>query len=81
MGDNYGIANSGSGSINADAMAARHGGRPRAVSGGGSERLEDPRAQAVRTLAGPHRPPTWTTEFAVFSGGNIIVTIRLKNDR
>lgn len=47
MGDNYGILNSGSGSINAEAIAAGHGAR--AVSGGGSEQLEDLQAQ-VRAL-------------------------------
>ncbi|HET6501259.1 MAG TPA: hypothetical protein VFG87_10910 [Amycolatopsis sp.] len=49
MGDNYGIVNSGSGSINADAMAAGRGAR--AVSGGGSAQLQDLQTQVSALLA------------------------------
>jgi hypothetical protein len=56
MGDNYGIVNSGSGSINADAMAAGPGAQ--AISGGSSGQLRDLQEQvgalltALRTAGG-----------------------------
>jgi hypothetical protein len=49
MGDNYGIVNNGSGSINADAMASGPGAQ--AISGGGSAQLRDLQTQVGALLA------------------------------
>jgi hypothetical protein len=49
MGDNYGIVNKGSGSINADAMAA--GPKAQAISTGGSAELRELQAQVGALVA------------------------------